>query len=113
MVIGMGSYISVGSRGPGAFSLAFIASGKYLQAGIMFRKVNRVPQRTPDQATAMETVDHGVIPVALINKARTSATICSAMKKKMVGGSIARNSSLILAATLLIVSLHRFACRDA
>src|SRR5450759_2216634 len=53
-------------------------------------------------ATAIETVDSGAIPVALIINARISATRCKAMKKKMVGGSIARNSSLILADTLLM-----------
>src|SRR5450631_168193 len=53
-------------------------------------------------ATAMETVDSGAIPVALIINARTSATRCKSMKKKMVGGSIARNSSLILVGTSLM-----------
>ena len=53
-------------------------------------------------ATAIEIVDSGASPVPLSINTRTNATICSATKKKIVGGIIARNSSLILSDSLLM-----------
>src|SRR5215475_9099605 len=55
-------------------------------------------------ATAIETVDSGASPVPLAINTRTNATTCRAMKKKIVGGSTAKNSSLSFEVTLLIGS---------
>src|SRR5262249_29440586 len=55
-------------------------------------------------ATAIETVDSGASPVPLTINTRTNATTCRATKKKIVGGSTAKNSSLSFEVTLLIGS---------
>ena len=59
-------------------------------------------------ATVIETVVTGASPVPLSVSERTSETMCSATKKKIVGGSIARNSSLILAVTVLMAFLWKW-----
>ena len=57
-------------------------------------------------AIAMDTVESGEILVALTIRDRTRATMCSATKKKTVGGIIARSSSLIFSVALPITSLR-------
>src|SRR5437660_12895624 len=47
-------------------------------------------------ATATDTEPSGEIPVPCSINTRTNATICKATKKKIVGGSSAKNSSLSL-----------------
>src|SRR5258705_5826018 len=47
-------------------------------------------------ATATDIEDSGEIPVPFSINTRTNATICRATKKKIVGGSNAKNSSLSL-----------------
>src|SRR5882757_5923968 len=47
-------------------------------------------------ATAIDIEDRGEIPVPFSISTRTNATICRATKKKIVGGSNAKNSSLSL-----------------
>src|ERR1700730_7497108 len=51
-------------------------------------------------ATATDIEDSGEIPVPFSINTRTNATICKATKKKIVGGSNAKNSSLSLADSL-------------
>src|SRR6266480_5660405 len=53
-------------------------------------------------ATAIDTVDSGAIPVPFSINTRTNATICKATKKKIVGGSSAKNSSLSLVDSLVM-----------
>src|SRR5262249_44959185 len=55
-------------------------------------------------ATAIETVDSGASPVPLTINKRTNATTYRATRKKIVGGSTAKNSSLSFKVTLLIGS---------
>src|SRR5437899_2075442 len=47
-------------------------------------------------ATAIEIEEDGASPVPFSIRTRTNATICRATKKKIVGGSSAKNSSLSL-----------------
>src|SRR5258706_5431485 len=47
-------------------------------------------------ATATDIEDSGAIPVPFSINTRTNATICRATKKKIVGGSNVKNSSLSL-----------------
>src|ERR1700732_1490832 len=51
-------------------------------------------------ATATEIEESGEIPVPSSINTRTNATICRATKKKIVGGSNAKNSSLSLVDSL-------------
>src|SRR5205807_4961068 len=51
-------------------------------------------------ATAIDIEDSGEIPVPFCISTRTNATICKATKKKIVGGSNAKNSSLSLVDSL-------------
>src|ERR1700737_4820836 len=51
-------------------------------------------------ATATDVEDSGEIPVPFSINTRTNATICRATKKKIVGGSNAKNSSLSLVDSL-------------
>src|SRR5260221_1078405 len=51
-------------------------------------------------ATATDIEDSGEIPVPFSISTRTNATICRATKKKIVGGSNAKNSSLSLVDSL-------------
>src|SRR6516164_2044564 len=51
-------------------------------------------------ATATDIEDSGEIPVPFSIITRTNATICRATKKKIVGGSNAKNSSLSLVDSL-------------
>src|SRR5258707_15669637 len=53
-------------------------------------------------ATAIDIVDSGEIPVPSSINTRTNATICKAMKKKIVGGSSSKNSFLSVVASLVI-----------
>src|SRR6266480_4938348 len=53
-------------------------------------------------ATAIEIEEDGAIPVPFSIKTRTNATICKATKKKIVGGSSAKNSFLSLANSLVM-----------
>src|SRR6266487_1140015 len=53
-------------------------------------------------ATAIDIVDSGEIPVPFSINTRTNATICRATKKKIVGGSSAKNSSLSLVDSLVM-----------
>src|SRR5881398_3899852 len=53
-------------------------------------------------ATAIEMEEDGGIPVFFSINTRTNATMCSATKKKIVGGSNANNSSLILLDSLVM-----------
>src|SRR5205823_4241291 len=53
-------------------------------------------------ATAIEIEDVGEIPVPFSINTRTNATICRATKKKIVGGSSAKNSSLSLVDSLVM-----------
>src|SRR6266516_2886392 len=53
-------------------------------------------------ATAIDTVDSGAIPVPFSINTQTNATICRATKKKIVGGSSAKNSSLSLVDSLVM-----------
>src|SRR5260221_9484351 len=55
-------------------------------------------------AIPIETVDSGASPVPLTINTRTNATTCRATKKKIVGGSTAKNSSLSFEVSLLIGS---------
>src|SRR5207237_5781732 len=53
-------------------------------------------------ATAIEIEEVGEIPVAFNINTRTNVTICKATKKKIVGGSSAKNSSLSLVDSLVM-----------
>src|SRR5438034_4165830 len=53
-------------------------------------------------ATAIEMEEDGAIPVFSSINTRTNATICKATKKKIVGGSSAKNSSLSLVDSLVM-----------
>src|SRR5260370_38628414 len=53
-------------------------------------------------ATATDIEPSGEIPVPFIISTRTNATICKATKKKIVGGSSAKNSSLSLVDSLVM-----------
>src|SRR3981081_2039067 len=53
-----------------------------------------LPRMRAETATDIE--DSGEIPVPFSINTRTNATICRATKKKIVGGSNAKNSSLSL-----------------
>src|SRR5713101_1673818 len=53
-------------------------------------------------ATATDIEDNGEIPVPFSISTRTNATICKATKKKMVGGSNLKNSSLSLVDSLVM-----------
>src|SRR5262249_15461492 len=55
-------------------------------------------------AIPIETVENGASPVPLTINKRTNATTYRATKKKIVGGSTAKNSSLSFEVTLLIGS---------
>src|SRR2546421_9004495 len=57
-------------------------------------------------ATAIDIVDSGEIPVPFSISTRTKATICKATKKKIVGGSSSKSSSLSLPNTL-VMELNR------
>src|SRR5437763_9885722 len=59
-----------------------------------------LPRTRAAIVTAAEVV--GAMPVPFSISTRTSATTCRATKKNIVGGIIARNSSLILSDTLLM-----------
>src|SRR5437899_5774707 len=57
--------------------------------------------RTKD-ATATDTEPSGEIPVPFSINTRTNTTMCKATKKKIVGGSSAKNSSLSLVDSLVM-----------
>src|SRR5438105_2965982 len=58
-------------------------------------------------ATATDTEPSGEIPVPFSINTRTNATTCRATKKKIVGGSSAKNSSLSLVDSLLMERLEK------
>src|SRR5713226_2059914 len=62
-------------------------------------------------ATATDTEPSGEIPVPFNINTRTNATICKATKKKIVGGSSAKNSSLSLADSLVMELNCHESCR--
>src|SRR6266446_157696 len=62
-------------------------------------------------ATATEIEDSGEIPVPLSINTRTNVTICRATKKKIVGGSNAKNSSLSLVDSLVMELNSDQSCR--
>src|SRR6266702_4232491 len=68
--------------------------GKRLIIGSMSAIKTALPRMRA--ATAIEMEEDGAIPVPFNIRARTNATICRATKKKIVGGSNAKNSSLSL-----------------
>src|SRR5437773_11629871 len=53
-------------------------------------------------ATATDIEDRGEIPVPFNINTRTNATMCKATKKKIVGGSSSKNSSLSLVDSLVM-----------
>src|SRR5438067_7873178 len=53
-------------------------------------------------ATATHMEENGEIPVPFSISTRTNVTICKATKKKIVGGSSAKNSSLSLVTSLVM-----------
>src|SRR5436309_14782374 len=53
-------------------------------------------------ATAIETEEDGAIPVPSSIKTRINMTMCSATKKKIVGGRSLKNSSLSLVDSLVM-----------
>src|SRR5258708_31377423 len=61
-----------------------------------------LPRTRAATVTAAEV--EGAIPVPFSINTRMKATMCRATKKKIVGGSIARNSSLIFANTLFMTT---------
>src|SRR6266576_461198 len=68
--------------------------GKRLIIGSMSAIKTALPRMR--EATAIETEEDGASPVPSSIKTRINMTICSATKKKIVGGSSAKNSSLSL-----------------
>src|SRR4051812_41078761 len=65
-------------------------------------------------ATAIDIVDTGEIPVPFSINTRTSATICKATKKKIVGGS-SKKTSFLGVVDILVINLnsddsYRFPC---
>src|SRR5207237_6788257 len=74
--------------------------GKRLINGSMSAISTALPRMRA--ATAIEMEEDGAIPVFFSINTRTNATMCSATKKKIVGGSNANNSSLSLLDSLVM-----------
>src|SRR5439155_6424322 len=74
--------------------------GKRLISGSMSAINTALPRMRA--ATAIEIEEDGASPVPFSINTRTNATICKATKKKIVGGSSAKNSSLSLANSLVM-----------
>jgi len=75
-------------------------SGKRLMNGSMSAMSTALPRISA--AIVIETEVVGASPVPLSISTRMNATTCRATKKKIVGGRISRNSSLILADSVLM-----------
>src|SRR6266403_4666480 len=83
--------------------------GKRLISGSMSAIKTALPRMR--EATAIETEEDGAIPVFSSINTRTNATICKATKKKIVGGSSAKNSSLSLVDSLVMELNCHESCR--
>src|SRR5947207_4864797 len=74
--------------------------GKRLISGSMSAIKTALPRMRA--ATAIETEEDGAIPVPSSIKTRINMTMCSATKKKIVGGRSLKNSSLSLVDSLVM-----------
>src|SRR6266498_4476432 len=74
--------------------------GKRLIIGSMSAIKTALPRMR--EATAIEIEEDGASPVPSSIKTRINMTICSAMKKKIVGGSSSKNSFLSVVDSLVM-----------